>query len=261
MHFIAETANHNTKPVQCYLCLKYNHVAKYCKSKQQICARCGGNHHMDQCTAAPDLLKCCNCNEKRLLNLVNQYATSHKATSLSALNDLQEFPSLPSIQHRQHQHLNSDILEELVNILTSKMEKIIEDSTSRLIKSLQERIKKIEKTIAAVERIISDDDMDTNPLSDSSSDDDIQVLNSNKVKQQRKPSAVTGETKKAKNNPSSTLISTTTQSTAITIDSAIKPQHKSKTTSKAVKRNRSPNSSLDSTTTDSKELKTNINED
>ncbi|CAF4417421.1 unnamed protein product, partial [Rotaria sp. Silwood2] len=28
MHFIAEAGNQNTKPVQCYLCLKYNHVAR-----------------------------------------------------------------------------------------------------------------------------------------------------------------------------------------------------------------------------------------
>ncbi|CAF3989682.1 unnamed protein product [Rotaria sp. Silwood2] len=197
MHFIAEAGNQNTKPVQCYLCLKYNHVAKYCKSKQQICARCGGNHHMDQCTAAPDLLKCCNCQgnhlatsnvcsnyieqEKRLLNLVNQYTTSYKAASMPALNDLQEFPSLPSITHQQQEHLHNDILDKLVNILTSKIENIIEETTSRLMKSLQQRIKKIEKTIAAVENIISDDHMDTDPISDSDSDDDIQVLNGKKL--------------------------------------------------------------------------------
>ncbi|CAM4821881.1 unnamed protein product [Rotaria magnacalcarata] len=28
MHFVAEAAKHNSKPVQCYMCLKYNHVAK-----------------------------------------------------------------------------------------------------------------------------------------------------------------------------------------------------------------------------------------
>jgi hypothetical protein len=46
MHFTAEPASQNTKPVQCYICLKYNHVAKYCKTKQQVCARCGDNHRM-----------------------------------------------------------------------------------------------------------------------------------------------------------------------------------------------------------------------
>ncbi|CAF1556839.1 unnamed protein product [Rotaria sordida] len=47
MHFLAEPAMQNNKPVQCYLCLQYNHMAKYCKTKQQVCARCGGKHHVD----------------------------------------------------------------------------------------------------------------------------------------------------------------------------------------------------------------------
>lgn len=50
MNFPAEPAMFNNKPVQCYLCLQYNHVAKYCKTKQQLCARCGGNHHISQCS-------------------------------------------------------------------------------------------------------------------------------------------------------------------------------------------------------------------
>ncbi|CAF3231795.1 unnamed protein product [Rotaria sp. Silwood2] len=277
MHFIAEPATQNTTPVQCYICLKYNHVVKYCKTKQQICARCGDNHHMDTCTAASDMSKCCNCKdnylaasndcstyieqEKRLQNLVNQYTTSYKATSIPSLNDLQEFPSLPSISQRQQEHLHSDILDKLVDILSSKMEKIIEETTSRRIKSLQQRIKKIKKTIAAVETIISDNDMNINSMSDSDSNDDIKVLNTKKVKQQQKQSTDTGKHIKNKNKPSSTLITTATQSPAITTDTSIKAQRKTKTTSKAVKRNRSPNSSLDSTTTDNKELKTNINED
>ncbi|CAF5010558.1 unnamed protein product [Rotaria sp. Silwood1] len=34
MHFIAEPGRQKSKPVQCYLCLKYNHVAKFCKTIQ-----------------------------------------------------------------------------------------------------------------------------------------------------------------------------------------------------------------------------------
>ncbi len=50
MHFIAEPANHNHKPSQCYKCFKYGHVAKYCKVDNQICSRCGGeNHRFDNC--------------------------------------------------------------------------------------------------------------------------------------------------------------------------------------------------------------------
>ncbi|CAF4291998.1 unnamed protein product, partial [Rotaria magnacalcarata] len=57
MHFNAEAASQNKKPVQCYICLQYNHAAKYCKTKQQICANCGDSHRTEQCTAANDAIK------------------------------------------------------------------------------------------------------------------------------------------------------------------------------------------------------------
>ena len=73
MHFIADPAKHNSKPVQCYVCLKYNHIENYCKKKQQLCARCGDNHHVDKCSAALHTCKCCNCNG-------NPLATSNEYT-------------------------------------------------------------------------------------------------------------------------------------------------------------------------------------
>ncbi|CAF4550564.1 unnamed protein product, partial [Rotaria magnacalcarata] len=97
MHFNAEAASQNKKPVQCYICLQYNHVAKYCKTKQQICAKCGDNHRIEQCTAANDAIKCNNCKgkhlatandcpnfleqEKRMLNLINQYSSTSSPTT------------------------------------------------------------------------------------------------------------------------------------------------------------------------------------
>ncbi|CAF3766500.1 unnamed protein product [Adineta steineri] len=93
MHFIAEAASQNTKPVRCYIYSKYDHVAKYCKTKQQVCVKCGDNHRMDQCTVANNEgVKCSDCKgnhlaisndcsyyrdqEKRMLNLVTQYSSS-----------------------------------------------------------------------------------------------------------------------------------------------------------------------------------------
>ncbi|CAF1306598.1 unnamed protein product, partial [Adineta ricciae] len=86
MHFPAEPATKNTKPVQCYICMQYNHLAKHCKTKKQVCARCGENHRLDQCTTPTDTSKCRNGNhlassvdypkykeqEKKAQNLVNR---------------------------------------------------------------------------------------------------------------------------------------------------------------------------------------------
>ncbi|CAF0998402.1 unnamed protein product [Rotaria sordida] len=148
MHFEAKAAMQNTKPVQCYICLKYNHVAKYCKTKQQICARCGDNHRIDQCTAASDAMKCCNCKgshlatsnecatykeqEQRMHNLVNQYSSTNKPTTTApAIHDINEFPLLPNISQRQQEYLHNELFDEIINVLSSKMEKIIEETTSR----------------------------------------------------------------------------------------------------------------------------------
>ncbi|CAF2690591.1 unnamed protein product [Rotaria sp. Silwood2] len=285
MHFNAEAASQNSKPVQCYICLQYNHVAKYCKTKQQVCSRCGDNHRIELCTAANDAIKCCNCKgnhlatsndcpnykeqQKRMLNLINQYSSTSKPTATApAIHDVNEFPSLPGMYQRQHQQLHNDILDELINVLTSKMEKIIEETTKRLFKSLQEKIKKIEKTIASVESLVNDDDTFDQT---SDSDEEIQMLNDNNNKQQQ-PAATTKKPIKQNNKPTTTSSDTTsktptttnttlTQSSNTSNDNTKKPTIKQKPTAKTSKRNRSPNSSLDSTTMDNKDLKANNNDD
>ncbi|CAF2068642.1 unnamed protein product [Rotaria magnacalcarata] len=199
MHFNAEAASQNKKSVQCYICHQYNHVAKYCKTKQQICAKCCDNHRIEQCTTANDAIKCNNCKgkhlptandcpnvleqEKRMLNLINQYSSTSSATTTTLLlHDSNEFPSLPNMYQRQQGLLHNDILDELINLLTSKMEKIIEETTKRLFKSLQQKIKKIEETISSVETLINDDATSSSSFSDS--DEDVQIVN---TKDKKKP--------------------------------------------------------------------------
>ena len=275
MHFIAEPAMQNIKPVQCYICLKYNHVAKYCKTKQQLCARCGDNHQLDHCTAASDMLKCCNCQgkhlatsndcsfykeqEKRMLNLINQYASARKLVPTApALHNVNDFPLLPNLSQRQHDHLHSDMIEQIINALTSKMEKIIEETTSRIFKSLEDKIKKMEENIASVSNLIKDDTMESSS-SDSDSDEEVKIVNNIKSKKQQ-PSVVSKLTKN-KNIPPTASNPIPTQSPTINKDTTKKPPQKQKPTATTVKRTRSPNTSLDSTTLDSKDLKTNNNAD
>ncbi|CAF2075962.1 unnamed protein product [Rotaria magnacalcarata] len=228
MHFNAEAASQNKKPVQCYICLQYNHVAKYCKTKQQICAKCGDNHRIEQCTAANDAIKCNNCKgkhlatandcpnfleqEKRMLNLINQYSsTSSPTTTTPLLHDSNEFPSLPNMYQRQQGLLHNDILDELINLLTSKMEKIIEETTKRLFKSLQQKIKKIEETISSVETLINDDATSSSSFSDS--DEDVQIVN---AKDKKQPKTTTTKPKKQINKPTTTFAATTAKPTTTT---------------------------------------------
>ena len=46
------------KPIRCYKCQRYGHVATSCRSTLR-CSRCGESHEYDECQAQD--LKCCLC--------------------------------------------------------------------------------------------------------------------------------------------------------------------------------------------------------
>jgi hypothetical protein len=269
MHFIAEAASQNTKPVQCYICLKYGHIAKYCQTKQQVCARCGDNHRIDQCTVASEAGKCCNCKgnhlatsndcsfyieqEKRMLNLINQYSTTSKQilTSPAPFNTT-NFPPLPNLFQQQKEILQSSLFDDILNALTSKMETIIEETTNRIFKALQRKFKKLEKSIGIKDNN-NDDNDDVLTISDSdSSEDEGQVVKHIRNQQNAKKAKLITTTT---SNDTSTKPTTTTN---IITSKQSKKQNKGK---KSTKRVRSPNSSINTSTNDNKEPKTSINDD
>ncbi|CAF2077929.1 unnamed protein product [Rotaria magnacalcarata] len=175
-----------------------------------------------------------------MLKAVQQYSTSSTPSTAVPynVNNLVDFPS--STQQGLTNPSN-DLIDTLVNILSMKMEKIIEATANRLMKSLHQRISKIEKTIAAVDSMM---DVASNETSDDSltdSDNDIQVVNVQQDKQQQQTSQ-------------NSTTSSSTQQQSITTNDITKPPNKKKATSKTVKRNRSPNSSLDATTSNNKDM-------
>ncbi|CAF1503255.1 unnamed protein product [Adineta steineri] len=290
MHFVAESANQTTKPVQCYMCLKYNHVAKYCKTKQQLCARCGGDHRVEQCTAASDVMKCSNCSgshlatsnecliykqqEKRLLNLVNQYSSTSKPIQRApALYNNNEFPSLPNNHQQQNEQLQKDFLEQIVNALSSKIETLIEATTNRLFKTLANKIKKIEK-LAGIHSNKKDDDDDDDAYSfmDSSTEEESKVVQHLKNIQQQRQNQQTATATDTPATPTTTTTAkattvkpktTTAKATSLKPISNTNPSKKQKKKAvKAAKRSRSTDdSSLNTTINDKKDAKANINDD
>ena len=265
MHFLAEAASQNTKPVQCYICLKYGHIAKYCKTKQQVCARCGDNHRIDVCTVASDAGKCCNCKgnhlatsndcslyreqETKMLNMINQYTTTSKQTTLTpAPYNITEFPSLPNVFQQQKEILQSSLFDDILNALSSRMESIIEETTNRIFKALEQKIKKLEKSIGIKDNIIDEDDALS--ISDSDSNEEGQVLKHIKKQQSQKAKLIV------------TTTDTSAKPTTITNKIPSKPPKKRKEITKSTKRGHSPNSSsLNTSTNDNKDLKTSNNDD
>ncbi|CAF4319029.1 unnamed protein product, partial [Rotaria magnacalcarata] len=147
MYFNPGAASQNKKSVPCYICLQYNHVAKYCKTQQQICTKCGDNHRIKQCTDVNDAIKCNNCKEqeKRMLNLINQYSsTSSPITTTPLLHDSNEFPSLPNMYQRQQVEtlINDDATssssfpdsDEDIQIVNNKNKKQSTTTTTKLKK-------------------------------------------------------------------------------------------------------------------------------
>ncbi|CAF4615881.1 unnamed protein product, partial [Rotaria magnacalcarata] len=197
--------------------------------------------------------------EKRMLNLINQYSsTSSAATTTLLLHDSNEFPSLPNMYQRQQGLLHNDILDELINLLTSKMEKIIEETTKRLFKSLQQKIKKIEETISSVETLINDDATSSSSFSDN--DEDVQIKQINKptttsAATTAKPTTTTTSAETTA-KPTTTTNATSILSSITTNDSIKKPTPKPKAKARTSKRIRSLDSSLESTIMDPKDRKT-----
>ena len=108
-----------------------------------------------------------------MANLVNQYSTTSKPTPTPpAIHNVNDFPLLPHLSQRQHDHLHSDMIDKIINALTSRMEMIIEETTNRIFKSLQEKIEKMEKTIASVGNPVNEDAMDSYTDTDSDSEEE-----------------------------------------------------------------------------------------
>lgn len=253
MHFNAEAATHNTKPVQCYICLKYNHIAKYCKTKQQTCSKCGDNHRADQCNVSDDKVKCCNCNgnhvatsidcssyqeqEKRVKKLINQYASANhnNAPQPPLLHSNNDFPPLPST-------IRPDFINEIINVLSTRMEKIIEETTQRIFSTLQKKVDKMEKALArvrseAVELTVSDSDSE-----------DVESAVQKYIREKQQANAV-GTT--ITSTPATTTTSTKTNNKQTT------KQKSKETKNPNQKRARSPNSSFDTATASNKDPKIN----
>ncbi|CAF3415296.1 unnamed protein product [Rotaria socialis] len=123
------------------------------------------------------------------------------------------------------------------------MKKIIEATTNRLMKSLHQRISKIEKTLATVDSMMDVASTETSDDSMADSDNEIHVINVQQNIQQHATQ---------KTATSATSNSTPQQHT--TTNDIKKPPNKKKATSKTVKRNRSTNSSSDATITNNKDM-------
>ncbi|CAF2127837.1 unnamed protein product [Rotaria magnacalcarata] len=114
-----------------------------------------------------------------MLRATQQYSTFSSQTTVTPynINSLVDFPMLSSNSQQGLNTSSNNLIDTLVNILSMKMEKIIEATTNRLIKSLHQRISKIEKTLAAVDSMMDVASTETSDDSMADSDNEIHVIN------------------------------------------------------------------------------------
>lgn len=285
MHFVAESANHNTKPMQCFICLQYNHIAKYCKTKEQVCSKCGEKHHVDKCNAAPEACKCLHCKgnhlatseecpkykeqEKRLVNAVNKYSTTatNKIGQSCNINSTNDFPSLPTTttSQRPFSWTENDMFNELIKALTEQIKQMIEEKTTQIMGAINKRLTRIEKIVEEVEDLSESETKVSSSDSTSDSENDqfsVKAVIAKAVQARKQhqrtsslPSAVEREITTAKNNTTARPKPTTTNEA-----STSKTNNKKKEAKPKLKRNRSPNSSFEVNATTNKGQKTSGNE-
>ena len=170
MHFIAEKANQNNKPPQCFKCMQFGHVAKYCKSLKNVCANCGDDHKIEQCLNQNQKPVCCNCKGEHLATSkdcqklkeqqqrIQQTIDRYSSTSLKRLpnalsiNDKDDFPLLTGSSS------TNSTQSQIIDILTEKMLHIVEQATQQIFKSLSHKFEQLTKRLFA-RMELQDDEM------------------------------------------------------------------------------------------------------
>ena len=167
MHFLVEKAKHNTKPVQCFACLQFGHVSKYCKrSHNPVCSVCGGNHRHDQCDRGNLPPTCYNCNgahtaissecpvykerQQKSKETIERYTESEyyqRERKAPRLEDMEDFPP-PNLHHTQTIHKTME--EMMINTIArmnEKMLEMIQEATQRILEEVGSKFEQLAKQL------------------------------------------------------------------------------------------------------------------
>ena len=162
MHFPAERANHNAKPTQCYICLQYGHVSKYCKKPNQTCAHCGENHHQEKCEKTDNAPKCCNCQgqhlatstncpkyqeqQRRITETINKYSSTgskQNALKTTTTTDERHFPTLAPSQTPPPTEINAQFIPQLISTVTDALLSVFREATKQMLEEISQKVENL----------------------------------------------------------------------------------------------------------------------
>ena len=134
--------------------------------------------------------------------MINQYSSPTKQETKigSVLNNVDDFPALPSRSQRRYDYFDSEIIDEIINTLTLRMEKIIEESTIRIFNSIMQKINRIEKSLSSNKHLTIEQATDP----ESEEEEPEQINNTQTTTTKIKPSSSSGASNHSKSNAQTT---------------------------------------------------------
>lgn len=122
---------------QCLKCLRYGHIAKFCRNTE-VCSICTEHHNFKMCVVAPKDAKCANCNGNHIAissacPIKKQKVEENKIKSRNATySDLFDSNSFPALTARNLDTQISNLMksDKFLNSLVETLTKIISKKDS-----------------------------------------------------------------------------------------------------------------------------------
>ena len=97
---IIPVEDYQYRPQQCYKCLKFGHVEKYCRNENEICARCGTTGHRWRDCSDPESCRHCNGTHLSTSKQCPKYKAEDKILSLQMNSHIPRTEALAQTLHQ-----------------------------------------------------------------------------------------------------------------------------------------------------------------
>jgi hypothetical protein len=162
---------HNITPYvppvkQCYRCLRYGHISKYCKNAER-CSICSNNHNYKDCSIPKEKAICAHCNGNHIsisgqcpikIKKIAENREKYNPPTFASLFDKKSFPELKTVHKKPEPQnlmtiLNSDslsmevLLETIIKLITLNKTQNTIISTKNVLEVLNETLRTKNKFI------------------------------------------------------------------------------------------------------------------
>ena len=136
------------RPLQCFNCQQFNHVASNCPTKENpVCLKCGGQHSVQMCLS--DEVKCANCEEQHTSSYklcpVFQSKLDEKLKKMNTKSTIQSSRLTSVRTYSQVINNNKQELQELKSSIIDSVNSSIENNRQIILEQISKFQSKIDK--------------------------------------------------------------------------------------------------------------------